>query len=61
VEYANKIEADLIMIMNKPSLSVGEFLSGTATQKIVDVSNIPVMTIQPMKRESMMSFGTGLS
>jgi len=59
VEYANKIEADLIMIMNKQSLSVGEFFSGTDAQKIVDISNIPVMTIQPIKRESMMSFGTG--
>lgn len=59
VDYANKIEADLIMIMNKPSLSVGEFFSGTDTQKIVDISNIPVMTIQPMERESMFSFGTG--
>jgi nucleotide-binding universal stress UspA family protein len=60
VEYANKIESDLIMIMNKPALSVGEFFSGTDAQKIVDMSNIPVMTIQPMKRESMMHFGTGL-
>lgn len=59
VDYANKIEADLIMIMNKPSLSVGELFSGTDTQKIVDISNIPVMTIQPMERESMFSFGTG--
>lgn len=59
VEYANKIEADLIMIMNKPTLSVGEFLSGTETQKVVDISNIPVITIQPMERESLMSFGTG--
>ena len=59
VDYANKIEADLIMIMNKPSLSVGEFFGGTDTQKIVDISNIPVMTIQPMERESMFSFGTG--
>jgi nucleotide-binding universal stress UspA family protein len=60
VDYGNKIEADLIMIMNKPDLSVGEFFKGTDAQRIVDISNIPVMTIQPMKRESMMSFGTGL-
>ena len=58
-EYANKIEADLIMIMNKQSLSVGEFFKGTDAQRIVDISNIPVMTINPMERESMMSFGTG--
>jgi nucleotide-binding universal stress UspA family protein len=61
VDYANKIEADLIMIMNKPDLSVGEFFAGTDAQKIVDVSNVPVMTIQPIKRESSMSFGTGFS
>lgn len=59
VEYANKIEADLIMIMNKPDLSVGEFFTGTDSQRIVDISNIPVMTIQPMKRESMSHFSTG--
>jgi nucleotide-binding universal stress UspA family protein len=59
VEYANKIEADLIMIMNKPDLNVGEFFKGTDAQKIVDISNIPVMTIQPMKRTSTTNFGTG--
>lgn len=60
VEYANKIEADLILIMNKPDLNVKEFFSGTEAQKIVDVSNIPVMTLNPIKRESMTHFGTGL-
>ncbi|MDI9340421.1 MAG: universal stress protein [Sediminibacterium sp.] len=60
VDYANKIEADLIMIMNKPDLSVKEFFSGTDAQKIVDISNVPVMTIQPMKKESLTHFGTGL-
>jgi nucleotide-binding universal stress UspA family protein len=59
VDYANKIEADLIMIMNKPDLSVGEFFAGTDAQRIVDISNIPVMTIQPMKRESLSHFSTG--
>jgi len=59
VDYANKIEADIIMIMNKPDLGVVEFFKGTDAQRIVDISNVPVMTIQPMKRESMMSFGTG--
>ena len=59
VDYANKIEADLIMIMNKPDLGMVEYLTGTDAQKIVDISNIPVMTIQPMQRENMLSFGTG--
>lgn len=60
VEYANKIEADLIIIMNKPSLSIKEFFSGTEAQKVVDISNLPVMTINPMEKESMTHFGTGL-
>ncbi|MBN8694480.1 MAG: universal stress protein [Bacteroidetes bacterium] len=59
VDYANKIESDLIMIMNKPELSVKEFFGGTEAQHIVDISNIPVMTVNPMKRESMNHFGTG--
>ncbi|MDI1353326.1 MAG: universal stress protein [bacterium] len=59
VEYANKIEADLIMIMSEKSLGVKGFFKGTDSQKIVDISNIPVMTIQPMERGNMMDFGTG--
>lgn len=59
VDYAEKIEADLIMIMNKPHLNVAEFFNGTDAQRVVDISNVPVMTIQPVKRESMTHFGTG--
>ena len=59
VDYAHKIEADLIMIMNKPGLNVSEYFTGTDAQKIVDQSPIPVMTIQPMQRESLMHFNTG--
>ncbi len=60
VEYANKIEADLIIVMNKPDLSIREFFSGTDVQKIVDISNIPVMIINPMKRESLAHFSSGI-
>lgn len=60
VDYANKIEADLIIIMNKPSLSLKEYFSGSEAQKVVDISNLPVMTVNPIKKESMTHFGTGL-
>lgn len=53
VEYANKIESDLIMIMNKPGLSVKERFVGTLAQKVIDISNIPVMTVNPRDRESL--------
>ncbi|MEO8761279.1 MAG: universal stress protein [Bacteroidia bacterium] len=52
VEYANKIETDLIMIMNKPDLSVREMFLGTVSQKVIDISNIPVMTVNPKQKES---------
>jgi len=53
VEYANKNNCDLIVQMNKKDLSFGEMFSGTASQQMVDISNIPVLTINPMKRADM--------
>lgn len=52
VEYANKNDCDLIVQMNKKDLSLGEMFSGATSEKIVEISNIPVMSINPMKRES---------
>jgi nucleotide-binding universal stress UspA family protein len=53
VEYANKNNCDIIVQMNKKDMSFGEMFSGTMSQKMVDISNVPVLTINPMKRESM--------
>ena len=58
VEYANKIEADLIMIMTKTDLNVKEFFVGTVAQKVIDISNIPVLSIRPVKSKSVMQ-GSG--
>ncbi len=55
VDYANKNECDLIVQMNKTDLSIGELFVGAISQKIVDLSNIPVLSINPMKRESLSS------
>lgn len=52
VEYGNKNNCDLIIQMNKPDISIGELFSGTISQKVVDISNIPVLSINPMIRES---------
>ena len=41
--------------MNKRDLNLGEMFSGTMSQKMVDISNIPVLTINPMIRESISS------
>jgi nucleotide-binding universal stress UspA family protein len=60
VEYADKNDCDLIVQMNQKDLTIGEMFSGTVGQKIVEISHIPVMTINPMKRESMSHFGSGM-
>lgn len=53
VEYANKNNCEIIVQMNVKDTSFGEMFSGTASQKLVDVSNVPVLTINPMKRADM--------
>lgn len=60
VDYAEKNDCDLIIQMNQKDLTIGEMFSGTVGQKIVEISQIPVMTINPMKRESMSHFGSGM-
>lgn len=60
VDYADKNDCDLIVQMNQKDLSIGEMFSGTSGEKIVEISQVPVMTINPMKRESMSHFGSGM-
>ena len=55
IEYANKNEGDLIIQMNKRDLSVGEMFGGAMSIKVVEISNIPVLTINPMVRQSISS------
>jgi len=55
VEYANKSECDLIIQMNKTDISLGDMFSGVTSHKIVDISNIPVLTVNPMERVSISS------
>ena len=60
IDYANQIDSDLIIQMNNTSPKLSEFIGGMLCQKIVDLSNIPVLTINPIKRESLIHFGSGL-
>lgn len=56
VDYAEKIEADLIMIMTKAELNFKEFIVGTTAQRIVDNSKVPVLSLRPMKDTSTIVF-----
>jgi nucleotide-binding universal stress UspA family protein len=52
VAYANNNDCDLIILMNKKDLSIGEMFGGAVSLKIAETSNVPVLTVNPMKRES---------
>lgn len=52
VAYANNNDCDLIVLMNKRDLSIGEMFGGATSIKIIETSNVPVLTVNPMKRES---------
>jgi nucleotide-binding universal stress UspA family protein len=60
LEYAVKSEGDIIIQMNQKDLSLGDRMSGTVGHKIVELSNVPVLNVNPMKRESMSHFGSGM-
>jgi hypothetical protein len=46
--------------MNQQDLSFSERFSGTIGHKLVELSPIPVLNVNPMKRESMSHFSSGM-
>ena len=55
INYAINNNCDIIVQMNKQSLSLKEMIFGTCANKIIKKSSIPVLSINPMKRESISS------
>ncbi|TAL58658.1 MAG: universal stress protein [Bacteroidetes bacterium] len=51
INYADEENADLIMIMSMGEQTIKEFFVGTTAQKIVSLSEIPVLSIRPTKRK----------
>lgn len=61
IEYAVKNDCDLIVQINQKDVSLGERLGGgTIGHRVVELSPIPVLNVQPMKRESMSHFSSGM-
>ncbi|MEO6904672.1 MAG: universal stress protein [Bacteroidia bacterium] len=51
INYGHEIGADLILIMSKAELNVKEFFIGTVAQRIINESDIPVLSYRPMERK----------
>jgi len=51
LKYADKVNADLIIIMTQQELEFTDFFIGTASAYIINNSEIPVCSIRPMERK----------
>ncbi len=51
IEYANKVEGDLIMIMTQQEVDFTELFIGSSAQEIINHSQIPVLSIRPQYKK----------
>lgn len=58
LDYGREVEADLILIMSKAELSVKELFIGTVAERIINESEIPVLSFRPMVRKDTTAFTT---
>lgn len=56
VSYAKEVDADLIMVMSKAERNLKEFFMGTTAQQIINLSEIPVLSVRPMHRKDTTSY-----
>ncbi len=58
LDYGHEVEADLILVMSKAELNVKEFFIGTTAQRLINESDIPVLSYRPMVRKDTSVFTT---
>jgi nucleotide-binding universal stress UspA family protein len=51
LEYAQKVEGDLIMIMTQQEIDFTQYFIGSSAQEIINHSKIPVLSIRPVPRK----------
>lgn len=51
LEYAVKVEGDLIMIMTQQEIDFTDFFIGSSAQEIINHSTIPVLSIRPLPKK----------
>lgn len=53
IEYANQINADMIVIMTEQEKALNSFIMGNYAQQMLTLSEIPVLTIRPEQVNSL--------
>lgn len=56
LEYAQKVEGDLIMIMTQQEVDFTLYFIGSSAQEIINHSKIPVLSIRPAHKKDTTSF-----
>jgi len=51
LEYGKTIEADLIVIIDNSDVSIKEYFTGTAAQRLINNSDVPVLMLRPIERK----------
>jgi nucleotide-binding universal stress UspA family protein len=51
LEYAAKVDGDLVMIMTQQELEFTKYFIGSSAQEIINHSKIPVLSIRPVPRK----------
>jgi nucleotide-binding universal stress UspA family protein len=51
LEYAQKVEGDLIMIMTQQEVDFTQYFIGSSAQEIINHSTIPVLSIRPVPKK----------
>jgi nucleotide-binding universal stress UspA family protein len=51
LEYAHKVEGDLIMIMTQQEIDFTQYFIGSSAQEIINHSKIPVLSIRPVAKK----------
>jgi nucleotide-binding universal stress UspA family protein len=51
LEYAHKVEGDLIMIMTQQEVDFTQYFIGSSAQEIINHSKIPVLSIRPVTKK----------
>lgn len=56
IDYAHKVDADLVMIMTQQEVDFTEYFIGSAAQEVINSSDIPVLSIVPTLKKDTMEF-----
>lgn len=56
IDYAKKVKGDLLMIMTQQETDWVDFFIGSKAQHVINMSDIPVLSIKPFEKKDMSTF-----